>query len=430
MTNSTIKEGDLIEIKLKDKTLKGKLMPSKDTLILKLDSGYNIGIDKTKIKEKTLIEKSKPVKTQKQTIKQDKNLPKISILHTGGTVASKVDYETGGVSAKFTPEDLLNMVPELKAIANIDSKLISNMFSEDMRFAHYNVLVKAIQKELKNKPKGIIITHGTDTLAYTSAALAFMLENIQTPIILVGAQRSSDRGSTDAFLNLICATKFIAETDFKGVAICMHESTNDNTCLILPATKTRKMHTSKRDAFKPINAQPIARLNLNKIEFIDYPEKPEAKPLKIRLMNPNIKIGILKQHPNMFAEEILAYKNYDGLVIEATGLGNLPINHIDKETAEHDKILKALQTLINKDIIIILAPQTTFGRLNLNVYSGARKQKEIGIQGDQSDMLPETTFIKLAWLLSNYKKEEIPELLRTNLRGELNPRLLNSDYMI
>ena len=344
------------------------------------------------------------------------------MLHTGGTVASFYDEKKGGVSSKYSPKDILKLYPEIKQIANIDSRLIGNMWSQDMNFKHYNLIAKEVEKEVKKGVEGIIITHGTDTLHYTSAALAFILENCPIPVILLGAQRSSDRGSSDAKLNLICACQFIANSKFQGVAICMHASTSDDACLILPPTKTRKIHSTRRDAFKAINSKPIARVTLQgNVGFIEKHNKSSTKQLKLKLIKENIKIGILKSHPNMFAEQILFYKNYDGLIIEAMGLGNLPTTKLDKNTQENEKILEALKKL-SKKIPIILTLQTIFGRLNLNVYSNQRQYQEIGLLGHQTDTLTETAFIKLAWLLSNYKKEEIPKLINKNFRGEISSR--------
>ncbi|MEK6835458.1 MAG: asparaginase domain-containing protein [Nanoarchaeota archaeon] len=235
MTKNKYDFGDLVQVNTDKETFSGRLIPSvnPDTLVIKLNSGYNIGIKKSKIKKIILLKKFKQEKAKTQKIVYKKNLPTISILHTGGTLASRISYETGAVSAKFTAEEILEMFPELKDIANINSKLISNMFSEDMRFSHYNLIAKEIEKEVKKKVSGIIITHGTDTMHYTSAALSFILEDLGIPVILVGAQRSSDRGSSDSKLNLLCASYFITKTDFSGVAICMHESMSDNACLIL-----------------------------------------------------------------------------------------------------------------------------------------------------------------------------------------------------
>lgn len=425
----TPKAGDYIEAITTDETIKGILLESpeiqKDTVIIKLDSGYNIGIDKSKIKKiSTLQQTKKEAATAIPPKEKQSNLPKITILHTGGTIASKVDYRTGGVVSRFKPEEIVAMFPEIRQIAQVDSRLIGNMFSEDMRFAHYNIMAKEIQKEAAKGTSGVIITHGTDTMHYTSAALAFILENLPIPVILVGAQRSSDRGSSDAALNLLSAAYFITNSDFTGVAICMHENMSDKSCLILPATKTRKMHTSRRDAFRPINTMPIARVDFEEkgITYFnkDYARKPEGK-LALKLMKENLKIGILKAHPNMFAQEVKQYSNFDGLIIEGTGLGQISITHLDKNTAENAKIMAEIRILAKK-IPVVMAPQTIYGRIQMNVYSTARELQNAGVLGNMGDMTPETAFVKLAWLLSNYKKSEVKELIGKNLRGEISER--------
>jgi len=423
--------GDRVKIVAKDSDYEGVLMPEeKEFLVLKLDSGYNIGILKENVKEiKLLVAKKEPVKQEIKPLPK-RALPKVSILHTGGTIASKVDYDTGAVVSRFAPEELIAMFPELGELANISSRLISNMFSEDMRFSHYNIIAKEVEKEIEAGAQAVIVTHGTDTLHYTSAALAFMLQNLPVPVILVGSQRSSDRPSTDAAINLISAAFFATRSDFAGVAVCMHESINDNNCIILPATKCRKMHSSRRDTFKAINSLPIARANFveRKIEFLSksYAKKGDAKEKSkpnLHLMKENLKIGILKAHPNMVSQEVSAYKGFDGLVIEGTGLGHLPINEIDAATKEHLKIFDALRELIKQGTAVAMASQTIYGGIDMNVYATGRKLLEAGVIGNYCDMTPETAFIKLAWVLSNYPKERTKKMFEENIVGEISERL-------
>ena len=274
----------------------------------------------------------------------------------------------------------------------------------------------------------MVITHGTDFLHYTSAALALALENLTVPVLVVGAQRSSDRGSSDAGMNLINAVYFAVNSDVCEVGVCMHNNLNDDYCAILPGLKTRKMHTSRRDAFKPINAKPWALVDYRKGE-IKYIDKPYSRSsngkLNLKLFNEKLKIGLLKTTINMDARQFLFYKGYDGLVIEASGIGNLPTSALDRHTLEHKKIFNALKTLTKKTVVV-LAPQTIYGRLNLNVYSNEREMQKIGVLGHLNDMTPETTVVKLAWLLSNHKKE-VKELLFKNLKGEINERLMKEE---
>ena len=426
-----MKSGDHVKIVTRDDSYEGILMPDEEGFyVVKLENGYNIGVDKKRVKNLVLLGEKQLVKSsESKKLEQKKDLPKISILHTGGTIASKVDYETGGVISRFTPEELIDMFPEIKNIAQLSSRLVRNMWSEDIRLVHYNILAKEVEKEIKSGATGVIITHGTDTLHCTSAALSFALQNLPVPVIVVGSQRSSDRPSSDAAMNLICAATFIANTDLAEVVICMHENTDDNTCVILQGTKCRKMHSSRRDAFKPINSLPFAKISFEsrKIDFLrtDYKKKSSSK-LKLMLFDEKLKIGLLKTHINMFASEFDAYKDFDGLILEGTGMaGNPPINEIDEFTKEHTKISKSIKKLVDKGVIVAAATQTIYGSINMNVYTTGRKMQELGIIGNYHDMHPETAFIKLAWLLSNFKKKEIKELFSKNLVGEISERLEN-----
>ncbi len=405
--------GDFVRVVLKDETLDGIVMPSEDNyLVLKLASGYNIGLENKKVKKITVLKKSVSSRTkkEKQPVKAD-----ITILHTGGTIASKIDYSTGAVSAKFSPSELKTLFPELKKFGKIRSILIGNFLSENIRFEHYNKLVKTIKKEIDNT-QGIIITHGTDTLHYTSAALSFMLQGLNKPVVLVGAQRSSDRGSSDASLNLVSAAKFIKEK-IPGVFVCMHNSENDDSAIIMNGANCKKLHSSRRDAFKPINIEPVALIS-EKIKWIEKPKKTVEK-LKVYYLK-NLKIGILKAHPQMFVEEIKTFENFDGLIIEGTGLGHLPVEKFDSSTLENERIFKELSRLTKK-IPVFMTSQTISGRVNMEVYSPGRKLKKLGVLGNYSTMTSETAFVKLAWALSNFKNVE--EVMMTNFFGENSDRL-------
>jgi glutamyl-tRNA(Gln) amidotransferase subunit D len=423
------KAGDRVKVVTADESIEGVLMPEeKEYVVLKLDTGYNIGVSRKRVREIQVLKEYKATTAPAAKAEQKKGLPTIAVLHTGGTIASKVDYATGGVVARFDPQELLEMFPELKEIANIHSRLVRQMFSEDMRFAHYNILADEIAKEIKDGADGIIVTHGTDTMHYTSAALSFMLNNLGVPVILVGAQRSSDRGSTDAALNLVTAAFFIARSkDFAEVAICMHEGLDDDWCVILPGAKSRKMHSSRRDAFQAINVQPWARVNVKqqKVDLVRTGYRKRAKTsVIVRKFKENLKIGLLKVHTNMYASEFEAYKGFDGLILEGTGLGHVPINEIDDFTKEHAKIADALKKLTGAGTVVAVTTQTISGIVDTNVYSTGRKMQELGVIGNVTDMTPETAFIKLAWLLSN-SPEKAKELYGANLVGELSERMEN-----
>jgi len=451
LKRKNLRIGDRIFVVKKGKRTEGLLMPQTDlgdpdSIVIKLDNGYNVGIryeagveigksktrEPKKILEEERFELGKLHPKHRKKLKFDKNKPTISILHTGGTIASMVDYKTGGVISRFTPEDLVQMFPELFDIANVRTRLVRNMWSEDMRFGHYQILAREIQKEVSKGVRGIIIGHGTDTMHYTSAALAFMLQDLPVPVLLVGAQRSSDRGSSDAGMNLICAAKFITGSDFAGVGICMHGNLSDDYCLVLPATKTRKCHTSRRDAFRPINDLPVAKVyyKTGEIEFLrkDYNRRSRSK-LKV-LDKLEEKVALLKIHPN-FDPDIMDFyiqHGYKGLVLEGTGLGQTPGYHIDEFTRPNKVFLEKLRTFILNGGTVVMTSQCIWGRINMNVYDKAIDLQKIGVIPGE-DMLPETAFIKLAWLLGNYPREKVKELIRKNLRGEIRERSLPETFL-
>jgi glutamyl-tRNA(Gln) amidotransferase subunit D len=415
----------------------GLLMPksSGDTncLVIKLDNGYNIGIDFkgariNKLKQKRELRRER----RKVSVKFDSSKPTIAILHAGGTIASRVDYRTGGVVPVFTADELIEMFPEIMEIANFRTRSIFQIFSEDIEPEHWIRLAKEIAKEIEKGCHGIIITHGTDTMHYTSAALAFMLQDLSIPVILVGSQRSSDRGSSDTAMNLFCAANFIANSDFSGVAICMHGSMSDEFCYILPACKTKKMHTSRRDTFRPINDFPIAKIDYRtgRIDFIkkDYMKRDFKR--KLRLENKFDKnIAIIRIRPGLSAKEIEFYKTYRGIVLEGTGLGHAPVSVVGEYTKNHIQILNAIERLIKKGIIIIMTSQCPYGRINMNVYSSGRDLLKAGLI--PAYMTTETTYVKLGWVLGHTRDPaEVKRLFSTNLVGELFERIDVRTFLI
>ncbi len=338
--------------------------------------------------------------------------PKISIIATGGTIASRVDYRTGGVTPITKAEDLLSAIPELKEIADIDAKTALSIFSENMQFKYYGKIANAVASE---KADGIVITHGTDTMHYTSAALSFMLQNLGKPVLLVGSQRSSDRGSSDAAINLICATHF-AKADAAGVFVCMHENESDKTCLVHSGAAVRKMHTSRRDAFRSVNRTPVARVSADgKIEFLSEVQRRDDNR-KIELFSKmEEKVALVKIHPNMDSDimQFFIDKKYRGLILEGTGLGHAPEYAFD--------ILKKAC----KKMVIGMTSQCIFGRVNMNIYSTGRDLLAAGVI--PCEMLPEVAFVKLAWLLGNNPKKA-RELLNKNLVGEIPERLTGGEF--
>ncbi|MHA1299481.1 MAG: Glu-tRNA(Gln) amidotransferase subunit GatD, partial [Candidatus Helarchaeota archaeon] len=434
-----INQGDKIKLVHDTDTFKGILIPQSELgdpncIVIKIKSGYNVGIRYKKgMKIEKLPESWELEHYAVTKIAHKKDLQNITILHTGGTIASRLDYRTGGVVSAFTPEELLTLFPELEHIVNFKARLIANMWSEDIRLEHYQLMAREIANEIKKGVDGVILGHGTDTLHYTAAALSFMLQDLPVPVLIVGAQRSSDRGSSDAGINLISAAKFITKSDFAGVAISMHASPEDKTVFINPACKSRKMHTSRRDAFRPINTIPWAKVDYlkDKIEFLrnDYYKKDKKRKLNLMDKLEN-KVGLIKFYTD-FDPGILKYfldNNYKGLVLEGTGLGHTPGYIKDEFTQIHSKIFDYLKALIQNDCIIVMTSQCVYGRINMNVYDKGRDLQKIGVIPGE-DMLPEVALIKLKWLLGNYTSEKAKELVNVNIAGEISGRTQIDEYL-
>lgn len=431
--------GQKIAVQKGENRYEGILMPKSAgdpaALVLKLDSGYNIGVA---FEKSTKIEKVKGKErppsaglVKKTKVKFDPNKPTIVILHAGGTIASRVDYRTGAVTPLFTAEDLFEMFPEIADFANIRTHVVFQMFSEDMEPEHWQTLAKKAAEEVEEGCAGIIVTHGTDTMHYTSAALAFMLQNLPIPVLITGAQRSSDRGSSDAAMNLICAANFIANSDFAGVAICMHGSPSDDFCHILPACKTRKLHASRRDAFQAINDSPIAKVSYTtkKIEFLkkDYLKKNPAKKVKLDDKFDK-KIALVKLYPGFNPDLLDSYSGYHGIVLEGTGLGHAPINALDDATKKHAELLKKLEQMSKKGVIIFMTSQCIFGRVNLDVYSTGRDLQKAGIA--PAHMLPEVAYVKLGWVLGHTRDpSEVKKMMETDYAGEIIERTETKDFL-
>jgi glutamyl-tRNA(Gln) amidotransferase subunit D len=424
-----IEIGDEIEVIKGGVKYQGILMPrielgDPSNLVIKLSNGYNIGMKFDKNVKVKLLRKGKPIKfvPSEAKVEMDLTKPTVSILGCGGTIAARVEYKTGAVFPAFSPSDLLLSFPKLKEIANIKGRKLFDLFSEDMTPNHWQIIAKEVAKEIKAGVDGVVLMHGTDTMHYTSAALSFMLQNLPVPVVLVGAQRSSDRGSSDNEMNLLSAVITAANSDIAEVTVCMHGSMSDDFCYVHQGTKVRKTHTSRRDTFQSINVLPFAKVWYleKKIEYLrdDFRKKDKERKLKLDTkINPNV--GLIYFHPGIKPEFIEALaKFYDGIVIAGTGLGHVSTNPFNDKYAK--SLVPSLKSLINSGIPVIIAPQTIFGRINLNVYTSGRILNEIGVIGNGCDWLPEVALVKLMFVLGHTKDmKKVRELMLTNIAGEI-----------
>ena len=420
--------GDTVTIKTSEKEITGILMPryesaDKNHIVIKLKSGYNIGIRTDQIQSIAKIVDSfkqlgKEYKINQSIKNKSKAHPKIALIGTGGTIASKVDYRTGGVSAALSASEIYASVPELANYASVEPEVVLKEYSENLKPSHWTTIANKIKEKVTSgKYQGILVSHGTDTMHYTAAALSFALQNLPIPVVLVGAQRSSDRPSSDAALNLIGATIFAVKSELTGVFVSMHASTSDDIVACHLGTRVRKNHTSKRDAFESIDGMPIA---LIRGEILEMQLQQTGLKLKKRddntngfLVRPDFdrRVVLLKYYPG-FNPEFIAHAvvaDCKAIILEGTGLG-----HVGKEC------FPQIRNAVESGILVFMTSQCIWGRTRMTVYETGRDLLDIGVIS-LSDMMAETATVKAMWALANSKDaKSAARLMQENIANEIS----------
>ena len=412
LKENNAKVGDSIKI-TSDLTYSGILMPRYESgddshIILKLKSGYNVGININEIQkiEVTSNQEVKSEYVEKQ--KENPSLPKILLVSTGGTIASKVDYRTGAVTPALTASELNEAVPELASIANIDSEVLFSEYSENLQPEHWLKIAEKLDSISNSDYAGIIIAHGTDTMHYTSSFLSFALSGFPVPIALVGSQRSSDRPSSDAALNLIAATKFLTESNVKGIFVVMHNNASDETVVCHKGTRVRKNHTSKRGAFETMGDDPAFIITENKIKKNmgdDFFKNTKYEP-KLRL---DTKVSLVKYHPGYDPKQVenLTKLGFKAIIFEGTGLG-----HVGKT------MYNVIKDAKKQGIFLGMTSQCLDGSVRMTVYDSGRDLLDLGII-PLENMISETALVKAMWSLGNSSNiEEMKSLMLKNIASE------------
>jgi len=375
--------------------------------VVKLDSGYNIGVDPGSCTFFGHPAESLPKKTE---VPQKNALPALSIVSTGGTIASRIDYRTGSVTSQFDAGDILTAIPELANVAHYRTIPLATILSENMTPAIWQELARAVYNEIKKGVAGVIITHGTDTMAYSAAAISFMIDT-PAPIVFVGSQRSADRPSSDNAMNAVCAAS-AATSDLGEVAVVMHATTNDDTCAIHRGTRVRKMHSSRRDAFRSIGIEPLGSVAYPSREVMlkNYAVRRGTQTLALHDKLEE-HCGLVQFYPGMSPDLLKAYEGYKGLVLAGTGLGHVSTT-----------LIPSLQKLIKRGTVVVMTSQCLQGRVCDRVYDTGRDLLSAGVI-EGGDMLPEVALVKMMWVLGNERNpEKAAALMQADLKGECNRR--------
>lgn len=406
----------------------GVLLPrsvhtSDDYLSLKVDTGYNIGTqlpDDATIKE--IGYRSGDYKIPEKKIERNPDLPNVTLLGTGGTVASRLDYRTGAVLPAFTPSELFSAVPELIEICNLTPKTLYKILSENFCTEYWVKTAEAVAKEIESGAEGVIIGHGTDTMAYSGSALSFFFQNLPIPVVIVGSQRSSDRPSSDGPINIINATTLAAYSDLAEVVVVMHGSTSDNYDLIHRAVRVRKMHSARRDTFRTVADTPLGMIKDRNITFFKNDMRRRGSKEDFYLDTKiDERVTMLYFYPGMEPDimDAILDKGYHGVVIIGTGLG-----HVGKP------MYSALERAQEEEIPVVITVQPLFGYTHLRVYETGRDMLARGVI-EGRNMLPEAALPKLCWALGHTRDvEEVRKIMETNIAGEMTNRELYSGFPI
>jgi glutamyl-tRNA(Gln) amidotransferase subunit D len=406
-----------VEVTTSKGSFNGVILPRSETaddkhLVLKLKSGYNVGIAAENIEGiREVGHKEAHYKIPESEFPKDPDKPNVTLLGTGGTIASRLDYRTGAVIPAFTPGELYGAVPELADICNLKTEKLYGVFSENMGPEQYIYTAEVIGNEIENGVDGIVIGHGTDTMHHTAAALSFMVQNSPVPIVLVGSQRSSDRPSSDAAFNLQCACRTAAYSDIAEVMVCMFGPTSDQYNLLHKGTRVRKMHSSYRSTFRTVGDVPVAMATPDKVTPIktDYTRRDMTRKVEIDAIFEE-KVAMIYYYPNMMPDiiESLVDNNYKGIVIAGTGLG-----HVNKPLYE------PIRRAVEKGVNIVMTVQTLWGFVQMYVYDTGRDLMEFGVM-PMGNMLPEVAYIKLGWVLAHTTD---PYLVRDKMLTPVNDEI-------
>jgi glutamyl-tRNA(Gln) amidotransferase subunit D len=406
----------------------GIILPRSETadpyhLVLKMPTGYNVGLNYSTIQK--ITEHGRRVANYKIPEKEfpyDSAKPNVTLLGTGGTIASRLDYRTGAVIPAFSPGELYGAVPELAGICNLKTRKLYGVFSENITPEHWIGVSNAIKEEIEKGADGIVIGHGTDTMHYTAAALSFMVKNPPVPIVMVGSQRSSDRPSSDAALNLINSVWTAAHSDIAEVMVCMFGPTSDQYDLLHRGTRVRKMHSSYRSTFRTIGDTPIAWVGKGVLNYIkqDYRKRRDEQTVEIDNVFDE-RVSIVYYYPNMKPDIIdsLIDNGYKGIVIAGTGLG-----HVNKP------LYPSLKRAYKDGVHIYMSVETLWGYVQMFVYDTGRDILDLGVV-PCANMLPETAYVKLGWALGHtHDREKVRELMLTPIAGEITEREPFDGYLI
>lgn len=397
----------------------GTVVPAHDLsgeriLQVKLESGYNVGVRIGPRTRYRLFEEApsaaKPSRGPPAPTAADGD-PWVALLTTGGTIASRVDYETGGVRPVREEREVLAFYPELEHAGRVRILPVFDRLSEEIVPDDWVVLAGKVVDAFAAGATGVVVAHGTDTLGFTASALSFLLADLPGPVVLVGAQRSPDRPSSDGASNLRASVDVARDRRLGEVVVVMHAGLSDTRFAIHRGSWVRKMHSSRRDAFESRNGPPIGHVTEQGVELGGPTRAPVAGPARVD--GPiDTAAGLLWFYPGLSVEQASAFvAPLRGVVLAGTGLGHVASRHV-----------AWIRSAVGRGVTVVMTTQCLGGTVDPYVYATGRRLLEAGVVF-LDDLLPETAYTKLAWALGHAKEPgRVAELLREDRAGEFVDR--------
>ena len=325
----------------------------------------------------------------------------ILMIATGGTIASKETKE--GLAPMLSSQELLDCVPEIGSVCRVDAVQPFNLDSTNVYARHWLELVRIVEENYR-KYDGFVITHGTDTMAYTAAALSYLIQNSRKPIVLTGSQRSAYSRDTDARRNLADAFLFCADERAYGVRIVFNGE-------VILGTRAKKTRTRSFNAFSSIDFPAIAVMREGMPFYYIEGQKPTGDPTFYHALNENV--FVLKMIPGLKAD-IFDYldDHCDGLVIESFGAGGLP-------NYEDNAFFDRLARFLSRGKTAVLTTQVEREGSALDKYAVGRRLHACGKVLEARCMTLEATVTKLMWILAFARGQQAEGLFDTPVEHDI-----------
>jgi len=329
---------------------------------------------------------------------------KILMLATGGTIASK--QTTRGFAPELSPEDILSYVPRVSEICEVETYQVCSIDSTNMMPEHWVQMSKAIEK-FYDQYDGFVICHGTDTLAYTAAALSYMVQHSPKPIVITGAQRPIDMDVTDAKTNVLDSFVYASDPDSQDVSIVFDGK-------VIRGTRAKKVRAKSYNAFESINFPYTAVIQDQKVIRYLAPEHKAERPKFFHEMKKSV--CVLKLTPGIKPEMLsFVFEHYDGIVIESFGLGGIP-------ESITEEFYRQMEKCDHENKCVVMATQVANEGSNMTIYEvGKRVKQELNLM-EAYDMTLEATITKLMWLMSRPAMN--PELIKSEFYRKINHDIL------